>query len=202
MTKDSEKGIPSPQEYLLDSRIFEFVGLPSDLVQQRIQLLSSVREAVPVRYRLGLIVGRFQPVHYGHIFLIEQGFEVCDKIILGIGSANVVNVDNPFPVSEIESLLKRALREHGLTSRIAGVVRLNDMYNDELWAREVIQKTQSIGQIDVAISHNPWTNRCLRKVGINVIENFPLLDRDRLQGRTIRQILRDEGLLQRALEQT
>jgi len=46
-------------------------------------------------YHVALIVGRFQPFHKGHLFLIKKALEKADKIIVGIGSANITDENNP-----------------------------------------------------------------------------------------------------------
>ena len=37
----------------------------------------------------GLLIGRMQPVHNGHIEIIKQILEEVDEIIIGIGSAQL-----------------------------------------------------------------------------------------------------------------
>ena len=37
----------------------------------------------------GLFVGRFQPVHSGHLKALEYVFEQVEEVIIGIGSAQV-----------------------------------------------------------------------------------------------------------------
>ena len=39
------------------------------------------------RYKRGLIIGRFQPFHNGHLKLIQQVLEECEELIIVIGSA-------------------------------------------------------------------------------------------------------------------
>ena len=45
--------------------------------------------------KTALIVGRFQPFHKGHLFLIKKALEKANKIIIGIGSANIIDENNP-----------------------------------------------------------------------------------------------------------
>lgn len=183
-------------EFELEMRLLEFTRLPATLRTERTQLLTTVRETIPMKYKLGLVVGRFQPIHCGHILLMEQALETCDRIIVGIGSANVINVDNPFPIDKRERRIRQSLAEHGLTPRIAAVVRLNDYYDDEAWLEEVIGKTKEIGDIDVAVGHNPWVNGILGGAGFPILDGeLPLLARPIFEGTTIRQTLREEGLL-------
>ncbi|MEK7177332.1 MAG: adenylyltransferase/cytidyltransferase family protein [Patescibacteria group bacterium] len=48
-----------------------------------------------MKNKIALIVGRFQPFHKGHLFLIKKALEKADKIIVGIGSSNITDVNNP-----------------------------------------------------------------------------------------------------------
>ena len=49
----------------------------------------------------GLLIGRMQPVHNGHIEIIKQILEEVDEIIIGIGSAQLSHeLKNPFTAGE------------------------------------------------------------------------------------------------------
>lgn len=39
------------------------------------------------KYKCGLYVGRFQPLHIGHTHIISKMLDECDKVIIAIGSA-------------------------------------------------------------------------------------------------------------------
>ena len=41
------------------------------------------------KYRVGLVLGRFQPLHIGHETLIIKALEQCNKVIVCIGSAQL-----------------------------------------------------------------------------------------------------------------
>lgn len=189
MSIDNPDFHPEILDHVLEYRLVEFQRPPSELQTQE--------KATSIVYENGLIVGRFQPLHYGHIYLMEQGLMLCEKITIGIGSANLTDADNPFPVEDRERRLKNALERLGMSERVAGIVKLNDFYDDSLWTQEIFRKTQGVGNIDVAIGHNPWTNRILSAAGIPVLDDqvIPMLDRSHLQGTKIRKILRDEKLI-------
>ena len=49
------------------------------------------------RYRLGLVVGRFQTLHKGHEELIRSALDVCDSVGIFIGSSQESGTEkNPF----------------------------------------------------------------------------------------------------------
>ena len=42
-----------------------------------------------MKYKVGFVLGRFQPFHRGHQYLIEKALEQCESVIVGVGSVNV-----------------------------------------------------------------------------------------------------------------
>ena len=60
-----------------------------------------------MRYKLGLVVGRFQIFHKGHEEIINRALELCDKVLIFVGSADKERTtDNPFTYVEREKLLR------------------------------------------------------------------------------------------------
>lgn len=166
----------------------------SQLEEQR--LLALFRREVTAQYRRGLVICRFQPLHYGHIYLIKQALGIVDTIIIGIGSANLKDEDNPFSTWQREWLVRRALHRVNLMHGVEKFVHLNDHFRDDqwlddLWLKETLKKT---GEIDVVVGNNGWVNEIFEKAGIKTLE-IPPLDRGNLQGKIIRKQLREEGFL-------
>ena len=49
------------------------------------------------KYKFGLVVGRFQPLHNGHAAILRKAAEECEWVIVGIGSAQEHNTArNPY----------------------------------------------------------------------------------------------------------
>ncbi|MGL5691937.1 MAG: adenylyltransferase/cytidyltransferase family protein [Bacteroidales bacterium] len=58
----------------------------------------------------GFIVGRFQPLHIGHIYMIQNALVCVDKLLIFVGSANEKNtVRNPLAYEVRYDILTRAL---------------------------------------------------------------------------------------------
>lgn len=56
--------------------------------------------------QMGVLIGRFQPLHLGHCYLIEQALQHCDTLYLAIGSADRArNVKNPWTFKERQHLI-------------------------------------------------------------------------------------------------
>lgn len=64
------------------------------------------------KYDLAVIIGRFQPIHKGHLPAFEKANEVANKTICVIGSANKPPTSkNPFSVDERIAMIDAALYE-------------------------------------------------------------------------------------------
>ncbi|HWY79732.1 MAG TPA: adenylyltransferase/cytidyltransferase family protein [Candidatus Sulfotelmatobacter sp.] len=136
------------------------------------------------RYNTALVIGRFQPLHRGHIHLINHALAISSNIIIGIGSANVRNRDNPFSAEHREQMLNRALGEERILSRVCKLVRINDYEDDDMWFREMLNRTGR--DIDVVVGNNGWVNDIFEKEGYKTLE-IPLFKRAMLSGTTIRE---------------
>ncbi len=145
----------------------------------------------PLRYQHGLVIGRFQPLHYGHIYLWKQALVVSREITIAIGSANTRNEDNPFPAETREQMVRSALGREGFANRVTKIVRINDYVDDNFWLQETIRTT---GKVDVVVGNNGWVNGIFIDAHIQALE-VPLLNRHAYEGKTIRKQLRDQGRL-------
>ena len=58
----------------------------------------------------GLLIGRMQPVHNGHIDIIKETLKEVDELIIGIGSAQLSHtLKDPFTAGERLLMLTHAL---------------------------------------------------------------------------------------------
>ena len=49
------------------------------------------------KYKTGLVLGRFQTFHKGHEYIINKALEICDKVLVFIGSSDKSGtIENPF----------------------------------------------------------------------------------------------------------
>lgn len=63
------------------------------------------------RYSLAVFIGRFQPVHLGHLEVISQALVVADTLLLVLGSANAARSFHyvPFTATEREQMIRLCL---------------------------------------------------------------------------------------------
>ena len=60
------------------------------------------------KYKTGLVLGRFQTFHKGHEYIINKALEICDKVLVFIGSSDKFGtIENPFSYELREKLIKK-----------------------------------------------------------------------------------------------
>ncbi len=138
--------------------------------------------------KIGLVIGRFQPFHKGHEYLFEKVFEHCDKIIIGIGSANRKNKDNPWAASERRKMIVKFLKEKKYLNKVIKIVNLNDNPDDDVWFKNLLKKT---GPFDLTLGNNEWNNGIIERHNIKAIYTG-IHNREELEGYKIRKLMREK----------
>ena len=106
-----------------------------------------------MEHKVGLLCGRFQPVHKGHISLIREALKHCDHLIIAIGSAQESGTKrNPLNYETRKELLRRSIC--GLGARVT-IIPINDravISDDSSWGkyliREVFEQTGVVPTIN------------------------------------------------------
>ena len=118
------------------------------------------------KYIVGFLVGRFQPFHKGHLHLIKESFQYIKTMIIGVGSAGVVNGDNFLSYQQRKKILETVIKKEGWSDKVSKVVPLKDFNDDKLW---LIHCLEVAGKIDVVIGNNEWTNGIFERAGYPVL---------------------------------
>ena len=91
-----------------------------------------------------LLIGRFEPVHSGHLALLQEALRQAPQVIVVVGSAwQPRSPKNPFTWQEREAMLREALPAPA-RARVQ-VLPLRDYYNEAVWvqARRGARRTRS-----------------------------------------------------------
>lgn len=86
---------------------------------------------------IGVFIGRFQPVHEGHVSALAQAASRCKYLVILVGSAaGCRSPRNPWTYGERVQMISSALRVRGVTN--FKIYPLNDYkYNDPQWISDV-----------------------------------------------------------------
>ena len=59
-------------------------------------------------FKLGIIVGRFQTFHTGHLYMVDKACAVCDRVGVFVGSSQESGtLKNPFTYEQRRDMLKK-----------------------------------------------------------------------------------------------
>jgi len=132
-------------------------------------------------------IGRFQPYHNGHQYVLENIARTADEIVIGVGSAQLSHEpDNPFTAGERILMITRSLKEIGIP---LFVIPIEDIKRNALWVAHVRSMTPPF---DVIYSSNPLVMRLFAEEGIPV-QSPALYERELHSGTEIRRrMLRGE----------
>lgn len=83
-------------------------------------------------------IGRFQPFHKGHLDAIEQILKRHSRVIIGIGSSQYsFEPLNPFPAELREEMIKKSLKDAGISGHDYTVVHIPDINDDKKWVKHI-----------------------------------------------------------------
>ncbi len=134
----------------------------------------------------GLLVGRFQPFHLGHLDAVLFGLSRTENLFIGVGSSNKFNEKkNPFSAEERKEMIISSI-ESSLIGRIK-IFEIPDVDNHEKWTFEI---DQIVPKYDVVFTNDEFTKTLFKKRQINVIP-VVLKEREKFSGTNIRQLIID-----------
>ncbi len=138
----------------------------------------------------GLLVGRMQPVHSGHIEVIKQILDEVEEVIIGIGSAQLSHtVKDPFTAGERVMMLTKALTENSIPASKYYIIPIQDIECNSIWVAHVKMLTPPFKHV---YSGNPLVQQLFSEAGFGV--NIPpLYNREIFSGTEVRRrMLEDE----------
>jgi nicotinamide-nucleotide adenylyltransferase len=112
----------------------------------------------------GLVVGRFQPFHKGHLAAIREALSQCDDLVVVIGSAEDSHTErNPFTAGERVQMLLSALEPEERARVI--VIPIRDVNRYSVWVNHV---ESYVPPFDIVFSNSDLTRSLFSKAGYNV----------------------------------
>lgn len=132
----------------------------------------------------GLLVGRFQPFHYGHLKGIKKILKETEELVIVIGSAQYSHtLTNPFTAGERLVMVRKTLEDEGLDNSKVWIVPVPDADLHMLWVASLKGYSP---KFDVVYSNEPLTRRLFFESGFEVRE-IPFYERGEYNSTTIRE---------------
>jgi len=135
----------------------------------------------------GLLIGRFQPFHLGHLDAVLFGLSRTENLFIGIGSSNKSNENrNPFSAKERREMIISSI-EPSMAERIK-IFDIPDVGDHEKWAFEI---DKIVPKYDVVFTNDEFTQTLFEKREMNVVP-VVLKDREKFSGTNIRKLIADD----------
>ncbi|WP_298521609.1 nicotinamide-nucleotide adenylyltransferase [uncultured Methanobrevibacter sp.] len=137
-----------------------------------------------------ILIGRMQPVHNGHMQVINKILEEVDELIIGIGSAQISHeAKDPFTAGERIVMITQALAEMEVDPSRYYIIPMQDINFNAIWVSHVKMLTPPFS---IVYTGNPLVKQLFSEEGFEVRQP-PLYDRLHLSGTEVRRrILEDD----------
>lgn len=130
----------------------------------------------------GLLIGRFQPFHLGHVHAITFALSRVDHLWVGIGSSNIsLEQNNPFSAAERSDMILSSL--DGSSLKKIKIFKIPDLNDHKKWVQSI---TTIVPGFDVVFTNDEMTTHIYSKLKIDVLP-IPFKNRGLLSGTEIRQ---------------
>lgn len=101
-----------------------------------------------------LFIGRFQPLHHGHVHVIKTILKTHGKIIIGIGSSQLSNIKNdPFTSTERKQFIEAMLKKRNIEPKRYEIVEIPDVFDAKKWVNHVVS---IVGEFNIVFSNSDW----------------------------------------------
>ena len=132
----------------------------------------------------GLLVGRFQPFHLGHLEALQFALTKVDKLWVGLGSSNQpIQKNNPFSADQRKKMILSSIPDY-MKKKIS-IYFIPDLDNHIKWIEKI---NDIVPNFDVIFSNDELTKHLYLKRNVKVI-SIPFLKRDCLSGTNIRDLI-------------
>ena len=132
----------------------------------------------------GLLIGRFQPFHLGHLDALRFALSKVDKLWIGLGSSNKpLQKNNPFSAEERKEMILSSIDE-SMKQRIQ-IYFIPDLENHIKWI-ELIDTL--VPKFDTVFTNDELTRHLYSQRNVEVLP-IPFVKRDILSGTNIRDMI-------------
>ena len=133
--------------------------------------------------RVGLLVGRFQPFHLGHLAAVKYALARVDYLYVVVGSAQRSHErDNPFTAAERITMIKSALDGNEVDPAKWMAIPIADADSHSLWVSTV---ESMVPKFDVVFTNDALTYLLFNEEGAEV-KAVPYHERQKYSATNVR----------------
>jgi len=138
---------------------------------------------------IALFIGRFQPLHHGHIFILNKILKNYKKLKIGIGSSQLSKIkSDPFTYEERLNFISSALKERGINPNKFEIFPIPDTFNANKWVDHVIS---IVGEFNTIFSNSDWVRQLFQNKGRNIGEKIEIFKK-KYNGSNVRKLISKE----------
>jgi len=139
---------------------------------------------------IALFVGRFQPLHHGHIYILTKILKQYKKLKIGIGSSQLSKIkSDPFTYKERLNFISSALNKRGISPDRVEIFPIPDIFNANRWVDHVIS---IVGEFDTIFSNSDWVRQLFQNKGITVGQKIEIFKK-KYNGSNVRKLISKEN---------
>ena len=132
----------------------------------------------------GLLIGRFQPFHLGHLEALRFALPKVDKLWVGLGSSNKpLQKNNPFSAEERKEMILSSI-DDSIKNKIE-IFFIPDFENHKKWVEHI---DNIIPKFDIVFTNDEMTKYLYSKLETKVLP-IPFTNRNVLSGTNIRDLI-------------
>ena len=138
----------------------------------------------------GVLIGRFQPFHLGHLSAVKFALSKVDSLFIVIGSAEKSHqIQNPFTAGERSRMIKDSLDESRINCHRWLTIPVPDGKTHSIWIRTI---KDLVPRFEKVFTNDRLTKLLFDEQKFEVIE-APYLDRSQYSGTEIRMKMIKDG---------
>lgn len=135
----------------------------------------------------GLLIGRFQPFHLGHLDALHYALTKVENLWVGLGSSNrPIQKNNPFTADERKEMITLSI-DDSIAKKIK-IFYIPDVDNHLKWI-ELIDKI--VPKFDIVFTNDELTKHLYTKKGVRT-ESIPFTQRDLFSGTNVRDLINSD----------
>ena len=135
---------------------------------------------------IALFIGRFQPLHHGHIYVLKNILKSYKKVKIGIGSSQLSHtLNDPFTSEERKKFLNASLEKRDFSSKRYEIHYIPDIFNAKKWVDHVVS---IVGEFNSIFSNSDWVRELFLNKGIKVEKKLTIFNK-KFNGNNIRNLI-------------
>ncbi|MFX1316701.1 MAG: nicotinamide-nucleotide adenylyltransferase [Promethearchaeota archaeon] len=138
---------------------------------------------------IAFFIGRFQPLHHGHIYVLKRILDSFNSVKIGIGSSQLSHLPNdPFTSDERKKFIKAALERRNVANNRYKVYEIPDIFNAKKWVEHVVS---IVGEFNTIFSNSDWVRALFLNKDFRVGRKIEIFKK-KFNGNNIRTLIREE----------